>query len=98
MADLLWDDVKWFFDPVDMGTRRDAFVPDASVEDWQAVLDLAVDQGWAFEYSEGESVLPLPRAEVVLSRPADAEQPHLDVWPTARSFGRSSGAQTLRRA
>ncbi|MEV6180522.1 hypothetical protein [Streptomyces sp. NPDC052015] len=83
MADLLWDDVKWFFDPVEMGTLPDVFVPDTSVEDWQAVLDLVREQGWAFEYSEGGAVLPLPRAEVVLSRPADAEQPHLEVLPAA---------------
>ncbi|MFC8914936.1 hypothetical protein ACFT5C_04120 [Streptomyces sp. NPDC057116] len=83
MAGLLWDDVMWFFDPVDMGTLPDGFVPGASVEDWQAVLDLVGEQGWAFEYREGEAALPLPRAEVVLSRPADAEQPYLLVWPAA---------------
>jgi hypothetical protein len=83
MAALLWDDVKWFFDPVEMGTLPDVFVPDTSIEDWQAVLDLVGEQGWAFEYSEGGTVLPLPRAEVVLSRPADAEQPHLEVLPAA---------------
>ncbi|MDX2931032.1 hypothetical protein [Streptomyces ipomoeae] len=81
MADLLWDDVKWFFDPVEMGSLPDVFVPGTAVEDWQAVLDLIGERGWAFQYSEGETVLPLPRAEVVLSRPADAEQPHLEVWP-----------------
>lgn len=83
MADLRWDDVKAFFDPVDMGTLPDVCVPDTSVEDWQAVLDLVGERGWAYRYSEGGAVLPLPRAEVVLSRPADAEQPHLEVWPTA---------------
>ncbi|MER8012572.1 hypothetical protein [Streptomyces sp. NPDC094149] len=59
MAALLWDDVKWFFDPVEMGTLPDVFVPDTSIEDWQAVLDLVGEQGWAFEYSEGGTVLPL---------------------------------------
>jgi hypothetical protein len=28
-------------------------------------------------------VLPVPRAEAVLSRPADAERPELRVWPAA---------------
>ncbi|MET8949076.1 hypothetical protein ABZX30_37605 [Streptomyces sp. NPDC004542] len=83
MADLLWDDVKCFFAPDLVGSLPDVRVPAASVEDWQAVLDLIAERGWQCEYSEGETVLPVPRAEVVLSRPADAECPNLRVWPTA---------------
>ncbi|MGW2572404.1 hypothetical protein [Streptomyces sp. NPDC001537] len=83
MADLLWDDVKCFFDPDLVGSLPDVRVPGASVADWQAVLDLVVERGWQFEYSEGETVLSVPRAEVVLSRPADAECPNLRVWPRA---------------
>ncbi|MFE3145742.1 hypothetical protein ACFXJ6_03560 [Streptomyces sp. NPDC059218] len=83
MPDLLWDDVVSFFDPDLMGALPDVVVPDASVEDWQAVLDLVSVSGWTFQYSEGETVLPVPRAEAVLSRPADAECPELRVWPTA---------------
>ncbi|MFF5933428.1 hypothetical protein [Streptomyces sp. NPDC012508] len=83
MADLLWEDVKCFLDPGLMGSLPDVRVPDASVEDWQAVLDLVADRGWKCQYSEGETVLPMPRAEVVLTRPADAECPDLRVWPTA---------------
>ncbi|MFH8605556.1 hypothetical protein ACH4B8_38365 [Streptomyces flaveolus] len=82
MADLLWDDVKCFFDPDVMGALPDVRVPNASVEDWQAVLDLVAEEGWTCQYSEGEVVLPVPRAEVVLSRPTDAECPGLRVWPT----------------
>jgi hypothetical protein len=82
VADLLWDDVKCFFDPDLMGSLPDVRVPDASVADWQAVLDLVAEKGWKCQYSEGEKVLPVPRAEVVLSRPADAV-PDLRVWPTA---------------
>lgn len=70
VADLRWDDVKWFFDPVEMGSLPDVCVPDTSVENWQAVLDLVREQGWTFRYSEGGMVLPLPRAETVLSRSA----------------------------
>ncbi|MBO4258697.1 hypothetical protein [Streptomyces griseorubiginosus] len=81
MADLLWDDVRWFFDPKVMGSLPDVWVPNASERDWQAVLDLMVEQGWTFQYSEGSTALPLPPAEVVLSRPADAEQPHLEIRP-----------------
>ncbi|MDH6539878.1 hypothetical protein [Streptomyces sp. SPB4] len=83
MADLLWDDVSCFFDPDRMGSLPDLRVPDASAEDWQAVLDLVEARGWKCRYSEGETVLPAPRAERVLSRPADAECADLRVWPTA---------------
>lgn len=30
------------------------FTPDASVEDWQALLDLVGERGWKCQYSEGE--------------------------------------------
>ncbi|GGX62481.1 hypothetical protein GCM10010515_32680 [Streptomyces fructofermentans] len=75
MSDLLWDDVKCFFDPDSMGSLPDMRVPNASVEDWQAVLDLVAEKGWECQYSEGGTVLPVPRAEAVLSRPVDAESP-----------------------
>lgn len=83
MADLLWDDVRCFFDPDLMGALPDVRVPRASVEDWQAVLDLVAEKGWSCRYSEGDSVLPVPRAEVALSRQADAECSELRVWPSA---------------
>lgn len=83
VADLLWDDVSCFFDPDLMGTLPDVRVPNTSGEDWQEVLDLVVEEGWKHQYSEGETVLPLPSAESVLSRSADAECPDLRVWPSA---------------
>jgi hypothetical protein len=61
-ADLLWDDVRELFDPDLMGSLPDACVPHTSVADWQALLDLVVARRWRFEYSEGETVLPLPTA------------------------------------
>lgn len=79
MADLLWDDVKCFFDPDLMGSLPDVRVPDASVEDWQAVLDLVAEKGWKCQYSEEGTVLPVLRAEAVLSRPAGAKCPELRV-------------------
>ncbi|MEV5433272.1 hypothetical protein [Streptomyces sp. NPDC052701] len=81
MSDLLWDDVKYFFDPDEMGPLPDVRVPDASVADWQAVLDLISESGWKCQYSEGDAVMPVPRAETVLSRPPDAECADLRVWP-----------------
>jgi hypothetical protein len=83
VADLLWDDVSSLFDPDLVGSLPDVRVPSTAVEDWQAVLDLVAEKGWECRYSEGETVLPVPRAEVVLSRPVDAECPALRVWPTA---------------
>ncbi|NUL02439.1 hypothetical protein HRW07_04100 [Streptomyces lunaelactis] len=83
MSELLWDDVAYFFDPDLMGSLPDVRVPDTSVEDWQAVLDLVGEGGWKCRYSEGGAVLPVPRAEEVLSRHADAECPELRVWPAA---------------
>ncbi|MDR6981362.1 hypothetical protein J2X68_008105 [Streptomyces sp. 3330] len=45
MADLLWDDVSSFLDPDLMESLPDMRVPDASVQDWQAVLDLVAETG-----------------------------------------------------
>ncbi|ACZ83743.1 hypothetical protein [Streptosporangium roseum] len=81
MPDLLWDEVRSFFDPDLMGTLPDVWVTDTSVGDWQVLLDLIEAQGWRSEYSEGDIVMPLPRAEHVLSRPSDADCPSLRVWP-----------------
>ncbi|MEU6652591.1 hypothetical protein ABZ904_24875 [Streptomyces sp. NPDC046900] len=44
-ADLLWENVRWFFDPEVMGSLPDVWVPDASVRDWQSVLDLVMERG-----------------------------------------------------
>ncbi|MFF0033760.1 hypothetical protein ACFYS7_37550 [Streptomyces avermitilis] len=81
MSDLLWDEVAYFFDPEEMGPLPDVRVPDASVEDWQGVLDVVGASGWKYEYSEGGVVMSLPRAAAVLSRPEDAECALLRVWP-----------------
>ncbi|MEV7603042.1 hypothetical protein AB0O91_37310 [Kitasatospora sp. NPDC089797] len=82
MTDLPWDaHVAWLLDPSESGCLPDGYVPDTTVADWQALLDLVVERGWAVEYAEGAAVLPLPRAEAVLSRTADAECPTLQVRP-----------------
>lgn len=82
MPDLLWDDVRWLFDPEVMGSLPDVCVPGALLEDWQSVLDFVVAQDWGLQYSEGTAVLPLPAAATVMSRPAGAECPELRVWPS----------------
>jgi hypothetical protein len=83
VADLLWDDVSSFFALDLMGSLPDVSVPNASVEEWQAVLDLVAEKGWKSQYSEGETVFPVPSAEAVLSRPRDCDYPELRVWPTS---------------
>ncbi|MFB8174175.1 hypothetical protein [Kitasatospora purpeofusca] len=81
MPDLLWDDVKNFFDPDLMGALPDVCVAGTSVNDWQAVFDLVRSCGWEWEYLEGRVAVPLPPAAQVLSRPAGAETVDLRVWP-----------------
>ncbi|MBA2811260.1 hypothetical protein E0500_028635 [Streptomyces sp. KM273126] len=73
MPDLLWDDVKNFFEPDLMGSLPDVRVPDTSVEDWQAVLDLVRSQGWSYEYSEDGVAVRLPRAADMLARSEGAD-------------------------
>ncbi|MFJ1929317.1 MULTISPECIES: hypothetical protein [unclassified Streptomyces] len=82
MPDLLWDDVKSFFAPDLMGSLPDVRVPDTSVEDWQAVLDLIRSQGWSCEYSEDGVVVRLPRAAEILVRGEGADV-LLRVWPVS---------------
>jgi hypothetical protein len=86
VADLRWDDVRDFFDPELMGSLPDVLVSGTSIADWQAVLDLVEEHGWKHQYSEGSSVLPMPRAEAVLARPADAESAQLSVWLAAEAL------------
>ncbi|MFI0966475.1 hypothetical protein ACH4S8_34545 [Streptomyces sp. NPDC021080] len=81
MPDLLWDDVRNFFDPDLMGALPDVSVPGTSVEDWQAVFDLVRSSGWTWRYEAGGVPAPLPPAAEVLARPADAESVDLYVWP-----------------
>lgn len=74
MPDLLWNEVKNFFDLNLMGALPDLWVPGASVEDWQAVFDLVQFKGWTWEFVVDNIVRPLPAATEVLPRPVDAEE------------------------
>lgn len=71
-----------------MGSLPDVRVPRTSVKDWQAILGLVAEKGWTCQYSEGKTVLPVPRAEDVLSRPEDAGCPDL----RGRSIARRTSA------
>ncbi|MEV4566183.1 hypothetical protein AB0K12_20670 [Nonomuraea sp. NPDC049419] len=81
MTDLRWGEAKDFFDPDSMGALPDLFVPDATVEDWQTVLDLVRACGWQWQYSQGDTVGPLPTAAEVFARTPEAETVSLRVWP-----------------
>lgn len=81
MPELVWDEVKNFFNPDLMGALPDVFVTGTTAEDWQAFFDLVQARGWRQRYSEGDMVLPLPPAAAVLARPAGSEIAELRVWP-----------------
>ncbi|WP_280299307.1 hypothetical protein [Nocardia neocaledoniensis] len=81
MPDLLWNDVKNFFDPNLMGSLPDLWVPDASVEDWQAVSDLIRTNRWAWKCEQSDVERGLPSAEDVLAALADSDMITLRVWP-----------------
>lgn len=80
MPDLLWDEVKDFFDPETNGVLPDVHVPDTSIADWQAVFDLVRSKGWRYEYSVDSVALRLPRAVEVSALSGNAS-PALRVWP-----------------
>jgi hypothetical protein len=82
VPDLLWDDVRDWFDPHVNGVLPDLHVPDTTLADWQAIADLVRSKGWAYEYSVDGRVTRLP-ADVseMLSRREEAGVT-LKVWPT----------------
>ncbi|WP_156365873.1 hypothetical protein [Nocardiopsis sp. NRRL B-16309] len=79
MTALLWDDVVDLFDPERMGSLPDLCVPDASVRDWQSLLELVIERGWTHRYTDDGVVVPLPPAHTVLARSPFSE---LRVWPS----------------
>ena len=82
MSDLLWTEVKSFFDAELMDGLPDVHVPDTSIADWQVLLDLIRSSCWSRECREGDAVVDLPSAETVFARPADAELVSVRVWLT----------------
>lgn len=85
MPDLLWDEVKQFFDPDRMGTLPDVCVPGTSPEDWQAVLDLVRSRGWSYACSEDGAAVRLPRA-ADMPAAGDGVGRVLRVWPLPDSW------------
>lgn len=83
VPDLLWDDVREWFDPEVNGVLPDVWVPGTTLADWQAVVDLVRSRGWAYEYSEDGAVQRVPgRVEDMLGRRGEANV-MLKVWPAA---------------
>ena len=72
MPDLLWSEAKSFFDAGMMGRLPDLYVSETAIADWQALLDLIRASGWSWECHEGATVIDLPSAEALFTRPADA--------------------------
>ncbi|MEV4413290.1 hypothetical protein [Catellatospora sp. NPDC049609] len=81
MPDLLWDDVKDFFDPDLMGSLPDVYIQNTTVDDLQALFDMVLKSCWAWEFSDGDTTAPLPTAAEIFARPADAECVYLRVRP-----------------
>lgn len=81
VPDLRWDQVSEFFDPDLMGSLPDLYIPDATVHDWQAVLDLVTTSGWQWRFEIGAAEQPLQTAASIFTRGAGAETAELGAWP-----------------
>ncbi|MCT9931801.1 hypothetical protein N5079_16435 [Planotetraspora sp. A-T 1434] len=79
MSDLLWAEVKHFFDVDLYGVLPDVVIEGTGLDDWQALLDLVGSQGWAYEYSQDGEVLDLPPAAEMVA--AGGAAVALRVWP-----------------
>jgi hypothetical protein len=82
VPDLVWDEVKGWFDPEVNGVLPDVHVPGTTVEDWRAVVDLIRSKGWAYEYSVDGRVSRIPGHAGNMLRPRDEAGVALKVWPT----------------
>lgn len=82
MPDVLWEDIKEWFDPQENGSAPDVCVADTSVADWEALVHLVRVHGWGVKYSTGgSSTDQLPdHVEDLFARTSDALV-ELRVWP-----------------
>ena len=82
VSDLLWDDVKQWFDPVENGSPPDVIVADTTLAHWQFVLDLVRSRGWLCRYERGDQEIAVPESAADLFPAEDREQMTLlTVWP-----------------
>jgi hypothetical protein len=77
-SDLVWEEVKDWFDFESNEFLPEGFIPGTAIEDWQAVISLAGQRGWDLEYFEADEMWPMPKlAEMFTQRRAK-----LEMWPT----------------
>lgn len=74
VSDLLWDEVKQWFDPVENGSAPDVIVADTTLADWQLLLDLIRSHGWSCEYEIGDRAAPVPGSATTLFPAETMEQ------------------------
>jgi hypothetical protein len=81
VGDLLWDDVRQWFDPFGNGSAPDVVVTGTELADWQVVLDLIRSRGWLCrcEHSDRETTVPMFAADLFPARTGGRMQ--LTVWP-----------------
>lgn len=79
MTRLRWAEVADLFVTEYGGVLPDVTVPDASVADWQTVLDLVVAR-WPHEYQEDGVLAPIVPARTAFAR-AEQATPCVRVWP-----------------
>jgi hypothetical protein len=80
VPDLRWDQVSEFFNPDLMGSLPDLFIPEATVHDWQTVLDLVTTSGWQWRFEIGAVEQPLQTTASIFARGTGAETAELRVW------------------
>ncbi|MFC6020101.1 hypothetical protein ACFP2T_28390 [Plantactinospora solaniradicis] len=82
MSDLLWDDVKQWFDPVGNGSAPDVIVADTTLAHWQLVFDLIRSRGWLCRCERGDRETAVPESAADLFAAEDREERTLlTVWP-----------------
>ncbi|WP_405097907.1 hypothetical protein [Micromonospora sp. NBC_01412] len=81
MSDLLWEDVQVWFDLDLNGTLPDVHVPETTVEDWRALVDLVRSEGWQLAYLVDGGARPLPAAVEDMLSLREEVGVQLNVWP-----------------
>jgi len=82
VPDVAWDEVREWFDPETNGVLPDVHVPETTVADWQAVVDLVRSKGWAYEYAVDGRVVRMPHLVEDMLRLRDEATVTLKVWPS----------------
>lgn len=81
MADMVWDEVKEWFDPSENGSAPDVVVADTDLGDWDRLFELIRSRGWRCEHRLGDQARALLASAAVLSADAAGTAASLVVWP-----------------